>query len=283
MNEKILTLEQVHSALYETLEELNNICDAIGVEFCLGFGSLLGAVRHYGIIPWDDDIDIIMTRRDYEKFKLYYKDFTKPQYELVDWYTDPKFKGFVPKFINRKYQIINHTDSNRKGIDLYIDIFILDYRYDDPDKDARWYSELFKKYLKPRNVRQGWINNNHKFPYWNIPWKIKNLKYYLRYLFYGPNKLSRMLDEELKKVPMSNWKGIVGCTGVGHVMGTRGTLSEWNISGRTERFGNNRYSIPAGTEAILTRLYGKHCWFELPNKRDQYSHNIQVVKVDGYE
>ena len=62
------TLTEHQSALYELLCEFDRICQKYGIRYTLFAGTLLGAVRHQGFIPWDDDADVIMLREDYERF-----------------------------------------------------------------------------------------------------------------------------------------------------------------------------------------------------------------------
>ena len=66
-----LTDVQIKKVGIELLKEISSVCEKAGVRFYLGYGSLLGAVRHNGFIPWDDDIDILIPRPDYERFEQY--------------------------------------------------------------------------------------------------------------------------------------------------------------------------------------------------------------------
>ena len=62
---KRLTLEELHDALLEILVEIDKVCREHGLRYTLAAGTLLGAIRHKGFIPWDDDADIYMPRPDY--------------------------------------------------------------------------------------------------------------------------------------------------------------------------------------------------------------------------
>ena len=64
----VVDIEKLHSVLFEMLEEIDRICSENGIKYSLFAGSALGAVRHSGFIPWDDDLDIVMMRPDYERF-----------------------------------------------------------------------------------------------------------------------------------------------------------------------------------------------------------------------
>ena len=63
-----LSLEEIHSVLLDMMKKFAAYCDAHGLRYYLVGGTLLGAIRHHGFIPWDDDVDIGMPRPDYERF-----------------------------------------------------------------------------------------------------------------------------------------------------------------------------------------------------------------------
>ena len=62
-------MEQIHACGQEILDEFVSICEENNFKYYLYYGTLLGAVRHKGPIPWDDDVDVVMPREDYDAFK----------------------------------------------------------------------------------------------------------------------------------------------------------------------------------------------------------------------
>ena len=63
----IIRIEELRSVEQGILDVFSNICDTNDLKYSLAYGTLLGAVRHHGFIPWDDDIDVMMPREDYDK------------------------------------------------------------------------------------------------------------------------------------------------------------------------------------------------------------------------
>ena len=69
MDDKCLNLEEIQKHSVKILYALDEICRQEGIKYFLAYGTLLGAVRHNGFIPWDDDIDVQMPREDYDRFE----------------------------------------------------------------------------------------------------------------------------------------------------------------------------------------------------------------------
>lgn len=122
-------LSPIWDALLELYSEFEKICQRHGLRYYLGFGSVLGAVRHHGFIPWDDDLDIVMPRPDYEKF------LALPQAELPDWVRidsileNPDYHRLFAKVVDTRHSRV--VELQRKtGYELsqgiFIDIFPLD-------------------------------------------------------------------------------------------------------------------------------------------------------------
>ena len=65
---ELATLQEHQRALYCLLQEFDRVCRKLNISYFLFAGTLLGAVRHQGFVPWDDDLDILMKRKDYERF-----------------------------------------------------------------------------------------------------------------------------------------------------------------------------------------------------------------------
>lgn len=110
----------------DLLCELDKVCKEHNIRYFLGGGTLLGAVRHKGFIPWDDDIDLFMMREDYEKFIKLGGDFSEP-YFLQNAYTDPNFLYSCTRLRNSNTSyIIKKFKYQKFNQGIYITVFPID-------------------------------------------------------------------------------------------------------------------------------------------------------------
>ena len=106
-----LTLDEIHAELLEQLKDLIDVCERHGIEYNLMCGTLLGAVRHKGFIPWDDDVDILITREEFERLRVVYPKECDARFELTYLNT------WTPRIMSR--------DPQKAA--AWTDLFILDH------------------------------------------------------------------------------------------------------------------------------------------------------------
>src|SRR5215203_2661493 len=126
-------LRQCQLVMLRMLKIFDYLCLKHGIKYFLTGGSLIGAIRHQGFIPWDDDLDVGMTRDDYEKFEKY----AAPELPYDIFFQTPQTDAFYPHYNNvearlrDKYSSYIHTGSpKRKWHEGFqVDIFIYDRSY----------------------------------------------------------------------------------------------------------------------------------------------------------
>lgn len=104
---------------------IDNICRKYNIKYFADSGTLLGAARHQGFIPWDDDIDIIMPRPDYEKFQILVGDELPEGYFFQSTYTDNRILYFG-KVMDERTSAIEFPNSKNIHQGIFVDIFPLD-------------------------------------------------------------------------------------------------------------------------------------------------------------
>lgn len=123
-------MKRAWAASMEVLAEIDRICKKHGIKYFAYWGTLLGAVRHQGFIPWDDDIDIAMLRPDYMKFmQVAPEEFERP-FELISIYSDQEWTDMLYRVINGRSFDMTEEHLNRFHGCPYlvgIDVFPLDY------------------------------------------------------------------------------------------------------------------------------------------------------------
>lgn len=133
---KKINIEERKKLQLDILNEVHHFCVENKINYSLGYGTLLGAIRHKGYIPWDDDIDIVMLRKDYDKF---ISSFSNQIYKVASATTiDNWFLPFAKVYDNRT--LIIDRKANTTSIGLNVDVFPID--------DAMDSEKEFKKQRK---------------------------------------------------------------------------------------------------------------------------------------
>ncbi len=131
---KELTLEDIHKESLKLLKEFDSFCSKHDIKYSLAYGTLLGAVRHKGFIPWDDDVDVFMTRDNYDKFSRLYK---SEDYFFVNRERYPNCCILFGRLVNNTtFSRLTNPWQSGKDIKsgLWIDVFPLDNAPNDKDE-----------------------------------------------------------------------------------------------------------------------------------------------------
>ena len=123
-----MELHKLQRICLELVKEVDRVCRLNGIEYTLDGGTLLGAIREHGFIPWDDDADIAMTRSEYQKFyKACKKDLDKEHFFLQEFKTDPHYPWGYSKLRMKGTHLIQTGQEHLRFQDgIFIDIFIYD-------------------------------------------------------------------------------------------------------------------------------------------------------------
>lgn len=138
---KINEIRPLQKTELKLLIEADRICKELGIKYYLIGGTLLGAVRHGGFIPWDVDIDIAMVRDEYEKFRDYCIEKNSDVFFYEDYMTEKNHPErhaiFKLKGTTIQYEMSKKEPCKKQCNGIYLDIFPLDYAPDDERKQKQ--------------------------------------------------------------------------------------------------------------------------------------------------
>lgn len=139
-------MKELWAVCLDLLNEFMRVCDAHGIEYFAFHGTLLGAIRHKGFIPWDDDVDLAMTRENYKKLcEIAPKAFREPYFFQTE-YTDIGYCRIFARLHNSATTAIARYEDSKGYIHynqgIYIDIFPIDNFPDDPAELTAWTEKL---------------------------------------------------------------------------------------------------------------------------------------------
>lgn len=262
-----LTDAEIKKIILDILIYIDKFCQENEIEYFINYGTLLGAIRHKGFIPWDDDIDITMTRPNYEKFMKLYKEDTS-KYKMISLETEEKyFNNFIKIHDTSTLIEYSNLDIHYKS-GVFIDIFPLDYFADKKIIDSAYYLEKLKwlSLAKKENISN--TNGVVKRILRTTAWIIVRLL--------TPRFFALKIEKLIKKYTSSN-----------------PTFAAFIISKNRERdilpletgkelikleFEGREFYAPSNYEAILSHVYGDY--MQLPPEDQQIAHSIDAYRVE---
>ena len=271
-DEQLKHLQRIELQL---LAVLKSVCSKLGIHYFAFGGTLIGAVRHKGFIPWDDDLDVAMLRADYDKFISEAYKFLPDEYELQTPYNTPKTPIFFTKLRLKDTTCVNHACYRLKmEHGIFIDIFPVD---NIPDDDRSFHKQY----------RQWWRLNKlylwRQCPYTNdigVSPKLiikKSIKYCLSFVLkILPRKyLVKRLDDVATR-----YNGIK-TSRKGNLYYPRPVCIYYNLLPFEEgEFNGNSILLPGGWDQHLTAVYGDY--MKLPPEEERFGHETYLLDFGKY-
>lgn len=154
-----MKLDEVQNAAYDILVYFDSFCEEHNIQYMLAYGTLLGAVRHKGFIPWDDDIDVMLTRPNYCKLVKAFESekYLYNRYQFVSIHNNDEYFAPLAKIYDSKTKVVQHYGQIEKPeIGLYIDLFIIEALPINEKKQIECFKEADK-------LRKAWGLSCRKF------------------------------------------------------------------------------------------------------------------------
>ena len=262
------TIEKLKKKEIEMLEVFIDLCRKLNLKYYILGGTLLGAVRHQGFIPWDDDIDVCMPREDYEIFLEKGQELLPENLFIQNFKTDPNFSLCFAKIRDSQTAFIETSVKNLKiNHGVFIDIFPLDYYPEDSteqkkiEKKKKYYTNAISKIYTIE--RKGFVK------------KLKGLVKKLVFLFVPYKKCVKELDSLYKSQPVSTlYANHCGAWGKKEI-----TPVHWFGEGVELRFEGIKVNAPSMYHEWLTQVYGDY--MQLPPEEKRVAHHyVEVVDLE---
>lgn len=259
----------------QILQEFMQICQRHNLRWYMIGGSLIGVLRHKGFIPWDDDIDIGMPRKDYERFLALQKEYPKG-YVLTNHKSDKMWQFNFSQFVDNESEIIVHMNEQPRYCKVWIDVFPLDGL--PSNRFLRWLHGkriLMYRYLVQIPNLKTQVDT-HKV---GRPWYEKLIIRVLHFIPIG-NLINvewglSAMERTLKKhdFDQSQWVGNL----LGKYREREYMPKEWWGTPVLLPYEGIFVYCPEYADKIETKLYGDY--MKWPKEANRVSHDIEIVKL----
>lgn len=262
----------LQKSLLHMLMDFQSVCEKHHLRYTLGGGSALGAVRHHGFIPWDDDLDINMPREDYEKFKVIFPREMGAYYDMSAPGTEHVVYGFMK--IYKKGTVMREAFDDFAFEGLWLDIFPMDYVPE--NKIHRWIKGCLSDGIQ--FLASSLLISQHKNKATKEMYQQRKWRYRAAVLIGAliPVSAKRVVNFFDKFVIAEKSKYMTIPTGRNHY--AKETLyAEDFLPPIKGIFEGQEICLPHRADKYLTHLYGDYMQIPPPEKRE--SHKIAEFYV----
>ena len=267
-NFKKLDIDEIKEIELGVMDYIHNICNEKGINYSLAYGSLLGAVRHKGFIPWDDDLDIALKRDEYDKLYQAILEDNNSIYKVVSWENDSRY----PYPFYRVYDSRTVYENNYIQNDIELGICVDVFPFDD-------YKDVNKEITKLDMYRRLSV-----YTLYGIRNKEAGIKNIIRYLMLVAFRLTRVKTwnkklNDCSKIPVNSEY-------IDYLMESKKYSTKIDAKALDKvvefKFEDRTYNIPADYDHILTTIYGAD-YMEIPplEKRIQHDDFVAYIKKEN--
>ena len=273
-------LKQLRRIQMDIYREIKRICTHHNIPFVAIGGTAIGAVRHNGYIPWDDDLDVAMMRKDYNRFLKHAKKELNPKFFLQNIYTDPDYGNYFTKIRCNGTLFVQPIDKNDKSHHgIFVDVFPLDRLTDDPGERAKYKRKLMILFQLFMAKSSSGISGETD----SLKGKLKHcIRTFLHILltFTSKKKLFLRVNKLCQKYNKTGSNTIM--VSVLYAMTGR-CIEESAIFPAVEHsFENETILIPHNTDRYLSHIYGKD-YMELPPVEKRVNHRPIILSFGKEE
>ena len=271
-NIKVLQTEEL-----KVMKIIKEICEKENIRYFMIGGTLLGAIRHSGFIPWDDDVDLAMPRKDYERFLEVSNKYLPSNIFVQNFRTDDKYRYYITRVLNKNILV---EEKRFIGVDTpqayaSVDIFPID---GSPNikffRNIHYFRVMIRRFLMSLCYRDTIDKERKRSKMENLLLNILIKIPFERII--SPNKIKESLDKLLKKYSMDNslYSGTI--MGAYRIREMVPTVMFGNP--KLYKFEDDTFYGPELVDDYLKHMYGNY--MKLPPKEQQKTHYTNITIVE---
>lgn len=273
--------EQWDATILDILKAFIRICQEHDLTYYCCAGTAIGAVRHNGIIPWDDDIDVLMPRPDYDRFIQIAQNKSMEKYEVITAFNNNKYPLYFSKLANKNTTLFE--DRQIPCITgLYVDIFPLDGTSDDVNEAVR----LKHKFTKVVNRLNAISTHNTFSEYMNLLGDTKEWGRFAikTYAFFFRSHVRKVLLNQLENISRKHdyqkSKNVIVYSGS---YGDKEVFpKEWLGHGSEFKFEDTTVRLPEQYDIYLRHFFNDYMQFP-PEAERKEKHSRVYINLDAKE
>lgn len=259
-----LSEEEIKEVELGVMDYIHNLCQKENINYSLAYGTLLGAVRHKGYIPWDDDVDISLKRDEYDKLYQAVLRDNDPIYKVASWENDARYPYPFYRVYDARTVYENNYIENDIDLGICVDVFPFDY-----------YADVNKEMVKLDTYRRLSV-----YTLYGIHSKNAGLKNIIRYLLVLVFRLTRVKTWN-KKMNLLSMQANDNDS-IDYLMENKRTSTKFEKTlldkVMDSPFEDRIYKIPEASHQILSAIYGDD-FMEIPPVEKRVKHDDFVAYI----